>query len=193
MHPSPVGESTAPGGDRAQAVPPAAARWRGQGPVVAVVAVGGAAGAVARYAAGRAWPTGAEAFPWPTLAVNAAGCALIGVLTVLVSEVWSAHRLLRPLLGTGVLGGFTTFSTYAVDVRRLVGAGHAGTALAYLAANPAVALAAVWAATAATRRAAGVRGSAARARVSAAAPRDGAALPGGAPRGDVAALGEESG
>jgi CrcB protein len=72
---------------------------------------------------------------------------------VIVAEARTAHRLLRPFFGSGVLGGFTTFSTYAVDVRGLFEAGRHGAALLYLAATPVVALTAVWAATAATRRA----------------------------------------
>ncbi|MEU2782491.1 fluoride efflux transporter CrcB [Streptomyces sp. NPDC007110] len=130
--------------------PPA---WRAQVPVVAVVALGGALGATARYAASLAWPAGPGAFPWATLWVNVTGCAVIGVFMVLITERWPGHRLLRPFFGTGVLGGFTTFSTYAVDIRTLVDAGHPRTALAYLAATLAAALTAVWLASTATRHA----------------------------------------
>lgn len=123
-----------------------------QGPVLAVVAAGGAAGACARYGAALLWPTAAGAFPWTTLLVNAAGCAVIGVFMVLISDVWSVHRLVRPFFGTGVLGGFTTFSTYATDIRGLIDGGQARTALAYLALTLLAALAAVWAGATATRR-----------------------------------------
>ncbi|MER5427678.1 fluoride efflux transporter CrcB [Streptomyces sp. NPDC002588] len=123
-----------------------------QVPVVAVVAAGGAIGAVARYAASLWWPTEAGGFPWTTFWVNVVGCAVIGVFLVLVTEVRTTHRLVRPFFGTGVLGGFTTFSTYAVDIQRLADAGRAGTALAYLAATLCAALAAVWLAALATRR-----------------------------------------
>ena len=58
----------------------------------------------------------------------------------------------RPFFGTGVLGGFTTFSTYAADVRRLLTEGQPGTALGYLAATLAAALAGVWLSATATRR-----------------------------------------
>ncbi|PNG21495.1 FluC/FEX family fluoride channel, partial [Streptomyces cahuitamycinicus] len=64
-----------------------------------------------------------------------------------------AHPLVRPFFGTGVLGGFTTFSTYAVDIRGLVDGGQIGTGLAYLAATPLAALTAVWLAAGTTRRA----------------------------------------
>ena len=121
-------------------------------PLLAAVAVGGAIGASARYGAALLWPTPADAFPWTTLTVNAVGCAVIGAFMVLVTEVWTAHHLVRPFFGTGVLGGFTTFSTYATDVRRLIEDGHPRTALAYLALTLALALAVVWAAATVTRR-----------------------------------------
>ncbi|MEU5772197.1 fluoride efflux transporter CrcB [Streptomyces venezuelae] len=127
---------------------------RGEGKVVAAVAVGGGMGAVARYAVSLWWPTALGGFPWTTLVVNVAGCAAIGVLMVLVTEVRPTHPLVRPFLGTGFLGGFTTFSTYAVDIERLVREGHARTGLAYLALTLIAALAAAWGAMWATRRAA---------------------------------------
>ncbi|MFJ6136880.1 fluoride efflux transporter FluC [Kitasatospora sp. NPDC092286] len=125
---------------------------RGQGPVVAVVAAGGALGASARYGAALLWPNGPAQFPWTTLVVNVLGCAVIGVFLVAITEGRPAHPLLRPFFGTGVLGGFTTFSTYAVDIRRLVGEGRPGVGLAYLGLTLLAALAAVWAAAAVTRR-----------------------------------------
>ncbi|MFF1546484.1 fluoride efflux transporter CrcB [Streptomyces sp. NPDC058291] len=124
----------------------------GQFPVVAVVALGGGIGAAARYAASLWWPTSTGGFPWTTFWVNVVGCAVIGVFLVLITEAVAAHRLVRPFFGTGVLGGFTTFSTYAVDIRELSGAGRPGTALAYLAATLSAALFAVWVAATATRR-----------------------------------------
>ncbi|MFI6722844.1 fluoride efflux transporter CrcB [Streptomyces sp. R-74717] len=123
-----------------------------QGSVVAVVSLGGALGACARYGATLIWPTAPGGFPWTTLTVNVVGCTVIGVFMVVISEVWAAHRLVRPFFGTGVLGGFTTFSTYAVDIERLVDAGRARTGLAYLGLTLCAALAAVWSAVWATRR-----------------------------------------
>ncbi|MFF5389879.1 fluoride efflux transporter CrcB [Streptomyces sp. NPDC013012] len=120
--------------------------------VVAVVAAGGSLGALARFGASLLWPTPTAAFPWTTLTVNAAGCLAIGVLLVAVTEAFTAHPLLRPFFGTGFLGGFTTFSTYCVDVERLVDAGRAGTALTYLVATVAAATAAVAAGAFGTRR-----------------------------------------
>ncbi|MFG2892464.1 fluoride efflux transporter CrcB [Streptomyces sp. NPDC048248] len=126
---------------------------RGRWSVPAVIAVGGAAGASARYGASLCWPTARDAFPWTTLGVNVVGCAVIGVFMVLISDVWAAHRLVRPFFGTGVLGGFTTFSTYAADIRHLVAAGRPGTGLGYLALTLTAALLSVWIAATLTRRA----------------------------------------
>ncbi|MFD7326562.1 fluoride efflux transporter CrcB [Streptomyces sp. NPDC059875] len=125
---------------------------RGQLPVVGAVAAGGALGAAARYGASLVWATPPGAFPWTTFAVNVSGCAAIGVLMVLVTEVAALpHPLVRPFLGTGVLGGFTTFSTYALDTQRLLSAGDTARGVAYMGATVVAALAAVWAATTATR------------------------------------------
>ncbi|MER6563641.1 fluoride efflux transporter CrcB [Streptomyces sp. NPDC001027] len=143
---------TAPQAQRLRAGAPRGAARSGQLPVVAVVAVGGGIGAVARYAAALRWPTGDGGFPWTTFWVNVVGCAVIGVFLVVITEVVTAHRLVRPFFGTGVLGGFTTFSTYAVDVQKLLDAGRTGAALTYLAGTLAAALAAVWLAATATRR-----------------------------------------
>ncbi|WP_371097023.1 fluoride efflux transporter CrcB [Streptomyces sanglieri] len=123
-----------------------------QGSVVAVVALGGAIGATARYGAALLWPTAPGGFPWTTLVVNAVGCAVIGVLMVVISEAWTAHRLVRPFFGTGVLGGFTTFSTYAVDIQHLLDGGRVRAGLVYLGLTLLAALAAVWSAVWATRR-----------------------------------------
>ncbi|GAA1928498.1 hypothetical protein GCM10009716_40380 [Streptomyces sodiiphilus] len=121
--------------------------------VLAAVAAGGALGAAARYAAFGLWPHPPGGFPWATVGVNVAGCALIGVLMVLVGEAGRAHPLVRPFLGTGVLGGFTTFSHYALDIQRLLEAGRLPAGLGYLAVTLLGALAAVWCAAALTRRA----------------------------------------
>ena len=137
---------------RAPARPPRPRLLRGQGRAVAVVALGGAFGATARYAASLRWPGPPGGFPWATFWINVVGCAVIGVFMVVITDVWAAHRLVRPFFGTGVLGGFTTFSTYAVDIQKLVDSGHARTGLAYLAATLLAALTAVWLAVAASRR-----------------------------------------
>jgi fluoride exporter len=119
--------------------------------MLAVIAVGGAIGATARYLIGLAWPTASGGFPWATLFINVLGCALIGILMVVVTDVLTRRRLIRPFLGTGVLGGFTTFSTYALDIQQLVAGRHAGTALLYLVTTVGGALLAVWATANLTR------------------------------------------
>ncbi|MEU8677223.1 CrcB family protein [Streptomyces sp. NPDC048560] len=131
------------------------AKWH----VLGAIAAGGALGGLARYAALVLWPAADGAFPWAVLGVNVTGSALIGVLMVLVAERdGKAHPLVRPFLGVGVLGGFTTFSTYAADVARLLDRQEALTAMAYAAATLVGALGAVWAAAVATRALVGVRG-----------------------------------
>ncbi|WP_078857249.1 CrcB family protein [Streptomyces sp. NBRC 109706] len=107
------------------------------------VAAGGALGALARFGAGRLWPTATGAFPWTTLAVNTVGCLLIGCLMVAATGLWPARPLLRPFAGTGVLGGFTTFSTYAVDARGLFADGRSWAGLGVLLGTVVAALVAV--------------------------------------------------
>jgi fluoride exporter len=131
--------------------PPVPARRRSLGAVLAVVALGGGLGAVARYGLSELWPTQPGAFPWATFVVNTVGCLLIGMLMVLVTDVWSAHRLARPFLGVGVLGGFTTFSTYTAEAQALLRPGTVPLAFTYLAGTVAAALLAVIVGVRATR------------------------------------------
>lgn len=143
--------------DRTRAVDPdvdlhvAAQRRERTAPVLAAIAVGGALGGLARYGLALALPARPGAIPWGTLTANVVGCALIGVLMVLITEVWSPHRLVRPFLGVGLLGGFTTFSTYAVEVRDLLVPASAPLALGYLAGTVLSCLLATVAAVALTR------------------------------------------
>jgi CrcB protein len=94
-------------------------------PVVLGVAGMGAAGALSRWAVGmlvsRAVP---GAFPWGTLAANALGCLLLGVVTGLSAELLPAH--LRVPIATGFLGSFTTFSTFSVESVKLAEQGAWG-------------------------------------------------------------------
>ena len=129
---------------------------QGDGAVVGVVAVGGGLGSLARYAVARIMPVGPDAFPWATFGVNVLGCLLIGILLVLVTEAWTAHRLWRPFLGVGVLGGFTTFSTYAVEIVGLADGGRPVLASTYLAGTLVAAFTAVVAGVWFTRAAVGV-------------------------------------
>jgi CrcB protein len=119
--------------------------------VIGVISLGGVAGALSRYALSVAFPTATGAFPWTIFAVNVSGCFAIGVLIVAVEDVWPAKPLLRPFLGTGFLGGYTTFSTYVVDAVHLDSAGKVGAALAYLGGTLVAALTAVYVGMVATR------------------------------------------
>jgi CrcB protein len=76
---------------------------------------------------------------------------------VLVTQVWPRQRLIRPFIGVGVLGGFTTFSTYVVDIQRLTDHGAPGIALVYLAGTVLAALLAVFAGMTVTERLLGAR------------------------------------
>ncbi len=116
---------------------------RSHGAVLVVIAFGGGLGALARYGLAELLPTAPGGFPWATFAANVAGCLLIGVLMVLISEVWSAHRLVRPFIGVGFLGGFTTFSTYAVETRALLTPHTVVLAFGYLAGTLVAAMLAV--------------------------------------------------
>lgn len=107
--------------------------------LLAVIALGGALGASARDGLSAWIPDG----PLAILVVNISGCLLIGMLMVLVTEVWPDLRYLRPFVGVGILGGYTTFSTAMVDVRGLVDAGRPGLGLAYLGGTAVVSVLAV--------------------------------------------------
>lgn len=112
--------------------------------LLVAMAVGGVVGAEARYGVSAALPHGPDTFPWATVLVNASGCLLIGVLMVVLLELARPHRLWRPFLGVGVLGGYTTYSTFAVDARQLIDRHSPGLALAYIVVTFAACLVAVW-------------------------------------------------
>jgi len=122
-----------------------------------VIALGGAVGALSRYGVGLVLPTVPGRFPWGTFVINVVGCLLIGVLMVLVTDVFTGRPLLRPFLGGGVLGGFTTFSTYANEARGLLRPGSEPVAFGYLAGTLVSALLAVLVGMVLARRLWGVR------------------------------------
>ncbi len=112
--------------------PPHPMRERARPDVLAVIAAGGALGGSARIGLGLLAPDAAGRVPWTTLAINLTGSFLLGVVLVALVERAHPSRHLRPFLATGFLGGYTTFSTFAVGADRLVSAGNAGGALLYV-------------------------------------------------------------
>ncbi|HEX9999591.1 MAG TPA: CrcB family protein [Actinoplanes sp.] len=104
--------------------------------ILPTISAGGVLGALTRYGIGVAWPADPAGFPWATWTINVTGCFLIGVLLTALPR----PGYLRPLLGTGFLGGYTTFSTAIVDLQHV----PVPVALAYLPATLLGALLAVW-------------------------------------------------
>jgi CrcB protein len=127
-----------------------------------LIALGSAIGGAARY-----WATqfvGArvgELFPWGTLAVNASGSLLIGVLGALSqpNALWHASPDARLFLMVGVLGGFTTFSAFSLQTLNLMRDGEGLYAAAYVVGSVIVCLLAVWAGFAAAASLGQMRGS----------------------------------
>ena len=115
-----------------------------RGQAFAAVAAGGALGALARWGVDVAVDAGGHHPLWATLIVNLVGCFLMGLLVSYVLSHPARHGLWRPFLGVGVLGGFTTFSAFAVDTVLLMRDGSAVSALAYLLASVAGSLSSVW-------------------------------------------------
>ncbi len=127
--------------------------------VLAAVVLGGFLGTLARYGVGAAWPTPTGHFPTATFVINTSGAFLLGsLLTLPLERAWPMAHF-RPFLATGLLGGWTTYSTFAVDADVLAKGGHLLLAVGYLAATLGAGIAAVMlgmaAATAITARQAG--------------------------------------
>lgn len=96
------------------------------------VAAGGAAGALARFGVSIAADSMGIASAWATLAVNIVGCLLMGLLVAAVIANPARRALWQPLLGVGLLGGFTTFSAFAGDAVMLLDEGALAAATAYM-------------------------------------------------------------
>jgi len=107
---------------------------------LAAIAVGGALGTLARYGTDRAIVASPTGFPWATFAVNVSGSFLLGLVVTLVVERWPPTRFVRPFAAIGFCGGFTTFSTLAVETAQRVQHGHVALAAAYVVASLAVGL-----------------------------------------------------
>jgi CrcB protein len=119
---------------------------------IAAILAGGAAGALARAGVSEALVHHGGSWPWATFAVNVFGAALLAWLTTRLDEIVPPGRYARLLLGTGLCGALTTFSTFQVEVLRLAKDGHPATAAAYAAASLAAGMAAAIAATVLARR-----------------------------------------
>jgi CrcB protein len=132
---------------RARLVPPRA-DWQ----EVAAIFAGGALGTVARAALAEAFPHSATAWPWPTFGVNIAAAFLLGYFVTRLQERLPLSSYRRPLLGTGLCGGLSTFSTMQVEILKMLSAHAWGLAAGYIAASIVAGYAAIHLATALVRR-----------------------------------------
>ncbi|MFS0900480.1 fluoride efflux transporter CrcB [Mycolicibacterium litorale] len=126
---------------------------RFDGRELAAVFVGGAVGTLARAVFEEFAAPEPGRWPWPTFTVNIVGAFLLGYFTTRLLERLPVSSYRRPLLGTGLCGGLTTFSTMQVETMRMLERGHVGLAVGYTAASLVAGLAAVVVATALVRRA----------------------------------------
>jgi len=97
-----------------------------------VISAGGALGSLARWGLAELLPHPADRVAWGTFVANVTGALLLGLLMAFMADVWATTRYLRPFLGVGVLGGYTTFSTWMLDTRGLLAAGEPARAAAYV-------------------------------------------------------------
>jgi CrcB protein len=119
---------------------------------LAAIFAGGFLGALARVLLVQAVPPAAGTWPWATFAANIAGTLLLGYFATRLQERLPVSAYRRPLLGTGLCGAFTTFSTMQLEVLRMLGAGRAGLAATYVLTSVAIGLLGVFLATALVRR-----------------------------------------
>lgn len=119
---------------------------------LAAVFVGGAVGTAARAALGTVLASDPAHWPWATFAVNIVGAFLLGYFTTRLLERLPISSYRRPMLGTGLCGGLTTFSTMQVETLRMLEHHHYGLAGAYVSVSVVAGLLAVYAATVMVRR-----------------------------------------
>ena len=120
--------------------------------ILLVIAAGGAIGSVGRWGLAELVPHRPDQFAVSTFVVNVAGCAILGYVTTRLQEQLPVSAYRRPLLGTGLCGGLTTFSTMQLELLKMVQAGEIGMALGYAAALVVAGFAAVHTTTFAVRR-----------------------------------------
>ena len=120
---------------------------------LAAIFGGGAAGALARAGLLEWIPTHPGRWPWATFVVNVVGAFLLGYFATRLQERLPLSAYRRPLLGTGLCGALTTFSTMQLELLRMLDRGEVGLALGYAAGSVAAGFLALWAATAMVRRA----------------------------------------
>ena len=122
--------------------------------IIIAVALGGAVGATARYLlAGQIQRAIGADYPWGILVVNVIGCAIMGGLTEAFALRWSVGPEMRAFLTVGVLGGFTTFSSFALDTAMLAGRGSVMTPAGYVLASVLLSIAGFYAALYVVRQA----------------------------------------
>jgi CrcB protein len=119
---------------------------------IVAIFVGGALGTLLRAGLAEAFPHSATAWPWPTFGVNIVAAFLIGYSVTRLQERLPLSSYRRPLLGTGVCGGLSTFSTMQVELVNMLSAHAYGLAIGYSAASIAAGYAAIHLATAMVRR-----------------------------------------
>ncbi len=114
--------------------------------ILLAVAIGGAAGSLLRYAlAGIVQDASASQFPWGIFVVNVSGGLIMGILVELMALKWSVTPELRAFLTVGILGGYTTFSTFSLDAALLIERGDWGGAAAYIVGSTLLSIAALFA------------------------------------------------
>lgn len=119
---------------------------------LAAVFVGGALGGLLRAGLGQAYHPGADSWPWPTFAANVVGAFLLGYFATRLQERLPLSAYRRPLLGTGLCGGLTTFSTMQMELLTMIDAHQFGLAIGYAAASVAAGYAVIHLVTVAVRR-----------------------------------------
>ncbi len=125
---------------------------RVDGRELAAIFCGGALGALARVGLGQAIPTAAASWPWSTFAINISGSFLLGYFATRLQERLPQSTYRRPLLGTGLCGAYTTFSTMQVEILKMLDHDRYGLAAAYAGSSIVAGFAAIWIATAVARR-----------------------------------------